>query len=87
MADMPKAEGAKGLGRNQYEVRVFREPAPPTFASLGIDKNLAHRARKKSKLSEEAFEAHVERATKRAAKAVKRDAVAEAGDARIRRAP
>lgn len=68
MAPMPKDFGGRPI-----ENRVSEKPSldkPPTLSSLGIDKNLADRARKKSKLTDEAFEAHVKKATQRAAKAV-----------------
>jgi Protein of unknown function (DUF3489) len=47
MAEQPKARGAEGTGRNQYQVRVANGPAAPTLSDAGIvDKHLADRARK-----------------------------------------
>jgi phage N-6-adenine-methyltransferase len=50
-----------GTGANQYRAAGLRKnpAAKPTLADAGIDKNLAHRARKLSKLDDEAFESKV----------------------------
>jgi phage N-6-adenine-methyltransferase len=50
-----------GTGANQYRAAGLRKnpAAKPTLADAGIDKNLAHRARKLSKLDDDAFESKV----------------------------
>jgi hypothetical protein len=50
------SKGAQGTGSNQHVVRVANEPAPPTLAEAGIDKNLADRARKFAAIPEREFE-------------------------------
>jgi phage N-6-adenine-methyltransferase len=57
-----------GTGANQYRAAgLGKNPAAKlTLAEAGIDKNLAHRARKLSKLDDDAFEATVTEAISRA---------------------
>ena len=38
LRDQPKAEGAKGSGSNQYQVRSEATTAAPTYTEQGIDK-------------------------------------------------
>jgi len=52
--------GAQGTGSNQHEVRVSAQPAPPTLAEVGIDKNLADRARKLAAVPAAEFEGRVQ---------------------------
>jgi hypothetical protein len=58
MAVQPKAKGAREPGWRRGFAKDPRE-APITLAEAGIDKNLAHRARKARALEPEALEAHV----------------------------
>jgi hypothetical protein len=50
-----------GTGANQYRAaRLRKNPAAkPTLADAGIDKSLAHRARRLSRLDDDAFETKV----------------------------
>jgi hypothetical protein len=58
MKEAPKAKNKPGPGRGKKgEKAGFSEN--PAFSDQGIDKNLAHRARRAAKLSDEEFEAHV----------------------------
>jgi hypothetical protein len=51
---------AKPTGSNQYVDRVILKPeAPASLEEAGIDKNLAHRARKAAALSADEFEGKV----------------------------
>lgn len=61
LAAMPKNEGAKGTGANQYGGAVPKEnrTSPPTLADLGIDKKVSARARKLAALPAEQFAAVV----------------------------
>lgn len=52
-------QGARGSGSNQHQVRVTGEPAPLTLAEVGVDKNLADRARKMAAVPEAKFEAAI----------------------------
>jgi hypothetical protein len=51
--------GARGTGSNQYEVRSHKGTAPPTLASVGIDKKLSSRAQKLAAVPEAKFEGMV----------------------------
>jgi hypothetical protein len=56
MAAQASAIGkAKPPGSNQHRV-IFKPDAPPTLAEVGIDKNLAHRARTLAAVPQEKFE-------------------------------
>lgn len=59
LADMPKNEGAKGLGSNQHEVRSHDSTAPKTLAEIGISKNESSRWQKLAGVSDEKFESAV----------------------------
>lgn len=59
LAQMPKNEGAKGTGSNQYEVRSQPVTAPPTLEELGIEKMQSHRWQTMASLPAEAFEDHI----------------------------
>jgi phage N-6-adenine-methyltransferase len=61
-----------GTGANQYRAAGLRKnpAANPTLADAGIDKNLAHRARKLSKLDDELFETKVTETISRAQAAI-----------------
>lgn len=61
LAAMPKNEGAKGTGANQYGGAVPKEnrTSPPTLADLGIDKKVSARARKLASLPDAKFAAVV----------------------------
>lgn len=69
MASMPKAPPGGDRGADgQFNHRVSEKPeGPPALAELGIDKNLANRARKNAKMDEAAFEVHVEKVKSAAA--------------------
>jgi hypothetical protein len=59
MAAQPKSKGQGQRGDDgQFHQRVFEKPAgdPATLVDAGIDKNLAHRARKAAKMTETQFE-------------------------------
>lgn len=67
MAAQPKATGAKGIGPS---LRGKKNPAmTPTLEDSGIDKNLAKRAREAANMSEDKFEADIEKAKRNAAAA------------------
>jgi hypothetical protein len=52
-----KAKPPSGKGQHKTDRRVSSQPdGPPTLADAGIDKNLAHRARKLAKLPPKEFE-------------------------------
>jgi hypothetical protein len=51
MAEMPKSEGARGS-----HIKGARVDDKPALGSLGIDKNLAHQARKLAAMSQDEFE-------------------------------
>jgi N6-adenosine-specific RNA methylase IME4 len=57
-----KANGAKGVGTSAGYKKTRTADAPATLAEAGIDKNLAHRARRAAALSSAAFEDHVKQA-------------------------
>lgn len=78
--------GAQGTGSNQYEVRVAEEPAPITLAQVGIDKNLADRARKTAAIPETEFEGIVQEWRDRIEQENERVTVniLEAGDKHVR---
>jgi N6-adenosine-specific RNA methylase IME4 len=64
MAEQARMVGkAKPRGSNQYKERVARKPdALPTLAEAGIDKNLAHRARRAAAMTPKAFDQVVQAA-------------------------
>jgi hypothetical protein len=67
MAEQPKNEGGRpktGLPKNPVS-------DAPTLAQVGIDKNLANRARNAAKLTEDQFEARVAEAKNKASASVK----------------
>ena len=80
-----KAKPPSGKGQRKTTVGLRRNPTvPPTLAEAGIDKNLAHRARKLAKLTPKEFDKRVAEMRKgnrgtldirRAAKPVKRTVV------------
>lgn len=59
LARMPKNEGAKGTGSNQYEVRSLDVTAPPTLEELGIEKMQSSRWQTIASLPVEVFEEHI----------------------------
>ena len=63
-----------GLARPPGKIGLVSNPISPTLASQGIDKNLAHQARRLGALSDEQFEATVARARDAVSNAV-RDAL------------
>jgi hypothetical protein len=75
MIEQPKAKGGTepGVGRRgNAGLQETRIDAPITLAQAGIDKNLAHRARKAAALSEEQFEEKISRAKQAAVAAVEK---------------
>ena len=54
MDEQPRAKPPKFEGPR----RVIKKPEAPTLADAGIDKNLAHRARRLAAMPEEEFERH-----------------------------
>jgi hypothetical protein len=59
---MAEMEKHKGGGDQKSDHRVSKKPSdPPTLASQGIDKNLAHRARASAKMSASDFEVAIRR--------------------------
>jgi hypothetical protein len=65
MAEQPKAKGAREVGYKEEDTtRVSGKPA--TLSDVGIDKNLANRARTAAAMSQEQFEAKVTEAKKSA---------------------
>jgi hypothetical protein len=70
MAVQPKARPA-GPGRGKTRVKAKPEFSKPSLHQAGIDKNLAHRARRAAEVPEETFEKYtVPKARKAAAKAI-----------------
>jgi hypothetical protein len=71
LGDLMKAQAkavgkAKPRGSNQHEERVSRKPdAPATLAEAGIDKNLAHRARKFASIDDKVFDQAMEDARRK----------------------
>lgn len=57
MAERPKAQGARDPGTDRGTTRDSSKPA--SLAEQGIDKNLAHRARKAAAMPDNKFEAKV----------------------------
>jgi hypothetical protein len=74
------AKGARGnpAGRGAKIVRDSEKPAQPTLSDAGIDKNLAHRARKAARMSEGEFEAEIDRRKRRASAVLSGDPIEEA---------
>ena len=59
MEAQPKANGAKGIGPIAGYGKTRNQDDTPTLAQAGIDKNLAHRARKYARMGEDEFEDEV----------------------------
>jgi hypothetical protein len=61
MAQMPKATGTRGNIQDVVSGGLSENPpdGPANLASQGIDKNLAHKARKVAKMSDQEFADHV----------------------------
>jgi hypothetical protein len=59
MAEQPKAKGAREPNTNRGTTRD--RPKPASLTEQGIDKNLAHRARKAAAMPEEKYEAKIRR--------------------------
>ena len=67
LAEMPKAIGARGSGRDQHQVRSppATAPATETLADLGITKTQSSKWQKLAALPEDKFEIRVEHAKAR----------------------